>query len=71
MLHEYFNLEEEYNIAVWETLLHEIRHAAVSTPIIPISVIPQEESREGAVEEYCRQLSDKIRLLNDYTVFKF
>ena len=66
---EYFNLQEEYNIAVWGTLIHEIRHAAVSTPVIPVSVISEKEVRESAVEKHCLELVDKIRLSEDYKVF--
>lgn len=65
---DYCSPEEEYNIGLWTTLIHEIRHAELSSPIL--QDIDENEVEEDAVEEYFRNKFEELKNKSDYMCFK-
>lgn len=65
------NFKEEFNRAMWETLIHELRHMACDIGlIITEDEMPIEEGSEDCVEEYCRKIFEThIEGTKDYMCF--
>ena len=54
------SFHEAFNIIIWETLIHELRHNLVENPIITEEEIPIEENAEDKVEKYCLRVFDNV-----------
>lgn len=63
------NVQNELNVCVWETLLHELRHAECSIPFIPLNIISNDDAAEENVEEHARKQFDLLSRHYNYECF--
>lgn len=64
------DIRREYNIGILSTIIHELRHLMLDTNIILSEEdYPVEMSAENEVEEYCRNICDKIIYSYSYDVW--
>lgn len=60
--------EKEYNIGVWTTLLHEIRHSLCEISMID-ELLPKEAYTEENVETYAINVFEDMECRDDYMCF--